>query len=401
MTTTPQPSNITPIVSNIDREIEYPLSSLFSPNDFYYYNAQFPMGIEFLGSVFGIDFVNDPKYSQYSDKNFLNPNASVPSCFKYTTKDKITYSIPYPIMKDACSNRNKLVDDISSALIYYFKNTAKIDSSTNTNNNIEYGSPKYISITDNEGVTYTYNPSTDNSTSENYFNLNQNIVDYSFFGDFNMNVVNSKNFEYVQVDGDTNTFGEQTYYSNIIPDSNNNVFVSTEPGDINNSSCLTRIIPTTSGPTTSGPTTFGQNANFEYQVGTECSGTTSIKKQSNANLFIQNLKSMSFDVFPDYSSVNIYNNSTLDNEQSSSGNKYDPNSTKLVEKIADYYIELCKNAEIATKYQNLVNGVVTNASDQLYQSAIDNYYREYGKIINISVGIFIGLGVLYKISTNQ
>ena len=109
---------------------------------------------------------------------------------------------------------------------------------------------------------------------------------------------------------------------------------------------------------------------------------------------------MSFDVFPDYSSVNVYNNSSLDDIQSS-GTEYDPNSEKLVKKIADYYNSLCKNAEIAIKYQNLVNGVVTNGSDQLYKSATDNYYREYGKIINISVGIFIGLGILYKLSTNQ
>lgn len=375
--TTTQPSTNQPSQNEIiGSQIKIPnkLSPLFGPNDFYYYNAQFPMGINFLGSVIGINF-NDSKYTQYT-KNFDVNNPTI-----NTTINGATYSIPYPLIKSKCNDPDTLLNDISNALNTFFKNEGEksdeYGNATYDDANIKYGSPNSIIIEDNKGVTHTYYPNgtLDNS---NYINFNQNVTDNSFYGDVSMNVVNNFNnspYKYVNDSSSSYNIGT-TYYQTLNADSNGKQCISNSINDFNNCCILT---------------------NGTYNSCTIGSSQIIQDPQSPVDLFVKNLQSMSFDVFPNYSSVNTYSMSDLYNKQSS-GTVYDPNSSVLVQKIADYYIALCENAEKAIEYQKVVNGVYTSNSDEVYQQSQHNYYREYERIFNISVGILIAMGALYNIS---
>jgi hypothetical protein len=107
MATTQPPTNQSSENEIIGSQIKIPnkLSPLFGPNDFYYYNAQFPMGINFLGSVIGIN-LNDPEYEQYTNFYVNNPTIN-------TTINGATYSIPYPLIKSKCNDPDNLLIDIS------------------------------------------------------------------------------------------------------------------------------------------------------------------------------------------------------------------------------------------------------------------------------------------------
>jgi hypothetical protein len=106
------------------------------------------------------------------------------------------------------------------------------------------------------------------------------------------------------------------------------------------------------------------------------------------------------DVFPDYSSINSTLNSASSYDNNSiigSNDDDDPNITVLVTNIADYYMALCENQQKAQIYQNLINLGVKNVSSEIYEQTVADYYREYGRILNISLGILASMMLLYKL----
>jgi len=350
------------------------LSPLFGPNDFYYYNAQFPGGIQFLGSVIGLD-INDPEYLQYTDPSYSDMNTSI---------NGSTYSIPYELLKIKCSDRTTLLNDISNALYTYLQNgkenrdTTEEKSLISDNKKIKYGSPNSITISDTNGVKYTYYSNSEDSS--NSIEYNQNSEDNSFYGDVNMNVANTfykSLYKYVE-DPSNSYYNGNLYYQTLNMDVCGNQCISRTLEDFSNCCVL-------------------QSSKYE-----SCSNSQLIKNTNNSiDSFVENLGSMSFDVFPDYSSVNVYDVGKSDSTEKANDSiiMVDiSNTTILINKIADYYTALCENKETAEKYQNLVNKVMYSGSNQLYQTTVDMYYREYQRILNISVGILITMGVLYTLS---
>jgi hypothetical protein len=105
---------------------------------------------------------------------------------------------------------------------------------------------------------------------------------------------------------------------------------------------------------------------------------------------------MSFNVHPDYSSINVFNNPK--NTKVPNSQIYEPNVDLLTQSIFDYCISLCENQEKAEAYQYLVNQTINSGAEDLYQNALDKYYREYQRILNISLGIAISIGVIYELS---
>jgi len=368
-TTNPTQSN-SDNLDSVDIDEFKPLAYSFEPSDFYYYNAQNPLGINFLESVFnnGINY-SDPSYVNFDVSNqYQNPNSS--------------YSIPYQILQDKCANPDKLIQDISSSLYTYLSNEP-LNKSGNFGNDLINSSPSSISIVDNYGIKHTYFPNQSNDPN-NYININQNPEDHTFYGDVSINYINGDNNSndpnnnYKLLTGDN-----YTGFSSLIKDSGGNKFVTDNSNNFTNG-CL--YIYNSS------------NGGKYYDISnTNCIGNThDLTKfndsDNNIDLFMNNLSSMSFDLFPDYSSVNSYINPEETNKT------YNPHIESLINLIANYYINLCKNKQKAEKYQNLVTNTNSSGSNDLYNDSIDNYYREYTRIFNISAGLIVTIGIIYNLS---
>ena len=256
----------------------------------------------------------------------------------------------------------------------FFKNEGENLRDVNYDSNIPYGSPNSIIISDDKGARHTYYP-VGTPYASNYINFNQNAENNCFYGDVSLIVVNNfNNRPYKYVDDSSNSYyNGQPYYQTLTEDTNKKQCISNSLTDFSNCCTLTNGIYK---PCTNGSSQLIPNPN------------------SNVDLFVKNLQSMSFEVFPNYSSINTY--STPQNQSAST--IYDPSASVLVERIADYYISLCENAEKAIQYQKVVNRVYTSNSDEVYEQSQHNYYREYQRIFNISVGILITMGALYNIS---
>jgi hypothetical protein len=368
-----------------------PLSPLFKPTDFYYYNAQFPSptsdkfpyGTNFLLSILGIDLNTDDILTGNANTENKNINASF---ITYDGSNEITidpssgaYSIPFQLVKEKCQNKVQLYNDISAALHHQFENEPDItDLSGSTNNDrlIEYGNPKSVSIKDicNNIHTYYTDPSAI-ANPANYIHLNQNNAN-NFYDDVSLNVTSTyANYKKVEI-SNTNDDSVSTYYT------------STNSG----TRCYSKI----------------GNSHFQIDANNNCSCTTTndcttdpnyalpINHDKKIDLFINNLTYMSFDAFPDYSSINVFNNPKNTTEPDPT--IYDPSANELIQLIFDYFVSLCENQEKAEAYQYLVNQVTNSGTDELYKTTMDQYYREYQRILNISFGILISIGIIYQIS---
>jgi hypothetical protein len=288
------------------------------------------------------------------------------------------YNAKFP-SQEKCKDRTQLIEDITTELYKYFQNDVNMES----NDKIQ-SSPDSISLTDNDGVIHSYFL---NNSPNNYINLDQ-TPNYSFFGDVSANVdMTIKNYKLVDNPNPNPVLGKGQYYQSIDADSYGY-----------------KIISDSSLNLTNGCYSINKNtSNYYYQpydpscVGTNGINYKTIKDPSdNLDIFVKNLVSMSFNVYPDYSSINIYDKPS--NTTSSTSDTYDPHASDLIELIADYYMSLCENQEKAEIYQDIIKETLNGGSDEMYENTMDNYYREYGRIINISVGILFTIGVLYQLS---
>jgi hypothetical protein len=373
-----------------DKLSVHELSPLFKPTDFYYYQAQFPLGINFLRNVFSpID--NDPSMNGYDSViNFDVDNQKIDI-------SNGSYSIPYELIEAKCNNPVQLYNDISSALYSYFNNEPLQNSDTSVyiNDNIQSLNPT-ITIIDNCGNQHIYNSRDfNNDVSPNSeIHFVQDPYNYNYSGDVSLNYHNVPNMLYkdyrkyktvILGDGNSKTFevygggtgnANQTYYESLYSDNNENKLISNDPLNFttNFSSCMTK-----------------------NDIYNNCNDAFVVKlKDDSPDLLMKSIGSMSFNVVPNYSSINVYGVNKED--PTSQPTNPGPLIETLVLMIADYYLKLCENKKKAEIYQNLVNIESTNGSEELYQETVNKYYREYTRILNISIGIIVTTGIIYQFS---
>jgi hypothetical protein len=459
------------------------LSPLFKATDFYYYNAQFPLGIHFLRNIF----------SPYTDnRSLIDYNVDVDD--EEIDLSNGSYSIPYTLMEKKCRDPKQLYNDISAALYEYFNNEPLQNKEKDAyiNNKINYSGTE-ISITDNCGNIHTYNIPGENS--DDYIHLTQDPINYNYSGDVSLNYTKSKssnslpaykkiiinnpndyryslglninkdntvyqtisnnnNSKKVCIDENSIRTNEQMLkiIENQLPKSNiaqildsakkevenarkglenakikvENARKSLESADreVDNAkkqakNTQNKVIKDKLNAALSNQRAKGaelSEANTQYQSAiilyksaetqlnevnikaeqeqTQCKSIN--QPDDYADLFIKNLISMSFDVFPNYSSINVYESNGTEPPKP----KHNPGPLieTLVYLIADYYLNLCENKKKAEIYQNLVNNQNNSGSEELYQDTVNKYYREYLRILNISFGIIITTGIIYQFS---
>jgi len=394
------------------------LSPLFKPTDFYYYNAQFPTyhdpkyfpyGTNFLLSILGIDLSEDDiRKNPTVNPNNPNINASFisydPGQTDIIIDEHGAYSIPFRLVKEMCSsedNKKILYNNIRSALKYQFDNEPQIsDLSGNTKDGrtIQYDLPKSLYIKDVNSNTHEYFPisiptQTPNSKVSNSISFNQNSSSNNLYGDANLNVVSKyDNYKHITKSNGSNYYvstnsGNKCYYNEDGDDtkesySKNKTFKSTY-FKIKNNDCSCDISDIT-------------NQSYCYSFTGKNLPVYALQKDKYIDLFVNNLTYMSFDVYPDYSAINVFNNPK--NTAVPNAQLYDPNVDLLTKSIYDYCISLCENQEKAEAYQYLVNQTTNSGAEDLYKTAVDKYYREYQRILNISVGIAISIGIIYGLS---
>jgi hypothetical protein len=109
------------------------------------------------------------------------------------------------------------------------------------------------------------------------------------------------------------------------------------------------------------------------------------------------------DVAMQISSVN--NNSTGKNDNNSNPfSNSNPaikdsvlESNSVIELIAQYYLTMCENKQKTEHYKQTLT---TNmAAEPLYENHVEQYNREYRKVLNLSAGILIAIACIYNIVT--
>jgi len=391
-----------------------PLSPLFQPNDFYYYKAQFHPGIKgLIENILGnTPYVGDQNLIDFDVNKEID---DIPSGY---------YSIPYEILEEKCNETNrKMYDDISKNLHSKLNNDTKKSGpgSGDIATKIDFIDP-IITITDNSGITHKYemdeilntgedigdiilqqDPSNYNYKSNLTGNLNHfrtgktiffhKLIDISNSTDPNVTVPNG--MPPIKLPGSqkaSNTIYYQSIYrdknGNKLQSDNEHAFIdSRDSKRINyNTSCIQydengsyfiKNIPSSENPST-------------------CVLEKSDKIDTTPDLFIKDIGSMSFDTVPDYASINVYTDPSMPSPIPM--NNPGPQIDTLIKKIIEYFKNLCDNKKKAEIYQNLVNNNQNNSSDELYEDTINKYYREYGRILNISIGIMAASGIIYNLS---
>jgi hypothetical protein len=290
-------------------------------------------------------------------------------------------------MEKKCRDPKQLYIDISDALYSYFNNEPLQNSDKNVyiNDTINYSGTE-ISITDNYGI-HTYNILGGNS-NDGYIHFTQDPINYSYSGDVSLNYTNTNTKIPAYKKITTTTNPQKTYNTNIDFNKLNE-----------NDYYYYKSIKSISDNTYNNGKVCNNKESIESSTYDTSNCTTTLndnEKDDDADLFIRKLTSMSFDVFPNYSSINVYaSNGT---EPPVPKNDPGPMIETLVYLIADYYLNLCENKKKAEIYQNLVNNQNNSGSEELYQDTVNKYYREYLRILNISFGIIITTGIIYQFS---
>ena len=79
---------------------------------------------------------------------------------------------------------------------------------------------------------------------------------------------------------------------------------------------------------------------------------------------------------------------------------YDPHTDKLVEKITEYYMKLCENKKLAKQYMAMV-GDGDELTTIVHAQNKRKLNREYLNLVNMSLGIFLSVGLVYKMYTQM
>ena len=74
-------------------------------------------------------------------------------------------------------------------------------------------------------------------------------------------------------------------------------------------------------------------------------------------------------------------------------------SEDITKLIADYYFALCTNMQKTKKYESIVS--TNRSSDVFYEDNKQSSQQTYLNVINMSAGILIAIGYIYKILTNK
>ena len=318
--------------------IELPVN--FHEDDFYYYRAQYECGVNFLENR--DDFPTLKPYAEYGTKDEKKYTANYP----IPEISLLLQSLPYLLGSDYCELCESYNGETMKASIkqkfeeIFEKNKEK---QKNANKTMDLSGSK-IKITDNSGNTYTYIKSP-NSTNPK--------IQYS--------ILNNKLNGYVTLNADVS---DNIY--RITNDGNSYININTKQ------KCDTQF------------------TNWQPHLqSADDSNTRSIDN------LVKSLSSFQIQMVPNYNTdeYDKYTKTLMINI------KYDPHTDNLVEKITEYYMKLCENKKLAKQYMAMV-GDGDELSNIVHIQSKKKLNREYLNLVNISLGIFLSAGIVYKMYTH-
>jgi hypothetical protein len=309
----------------------------FHEDDFYYYRAQYKSGINFLENRDG--FPNLKPYAEYGTKDEKKYKANYP----IPEISLLLQSLPYILASDYCElcesdNGETMRASIKQKFEEIFEKNKEKQKNANKTMDL---SGSQIMITDNENKIYTYIKSPASANPK---------IQYS--------ILNNKLNGYASLNADVS--------DNIYRKKSDNQYVNINTKKI----C---------------------NAQFaDCQSYTESDDTT----RSIDNL-VKSLSSFQIQMVPNYDKPEY-----IQKIEERDNIFYDAHTDKLVEKITEYYMKLCENKKLAKQYMAMV-GDGDELSMIVHSQNKRKLNREYLNLVNMTLGIFLSAGLVYKMYTHM
>lgn len=317
----------------------------FNENDFFYNRASHENGINFFGNWKDIPATIDPSYVSYGiDDN----QTDIP----YETE--LVTSLPFVIsdenynrfLTDVSYNteiREKILDSLNSYFIplqQTFKLNTNLFSLLNTN----------IVFKDKEEKEYVYSklPNIDASDNFQYQVKDDSVI--TGLSKFHVDL-NDNNAVYRVY---TDEYGKKSYRTTV-KDSNNTY------------------------------TQCSYDSNTKQMVSCSPITLSGSQVETDADNLVRQLASIDMNLYPNYSPIS---------SQIPTPPDYVTGVDKIADIIMEYYTNLCINKQKAQTYMKLVDDIEIN--EEIYKQSINNYYREYTNMLNISGGILLLIATIYN-----